>query len=101
VTNVVTETKGVRQGCSLSPYLFNIFIDDIVGYVSKVNSHAPTVGDVTIPGLLYADNLAIWAFTVNGTQKAIDQIVKYCEDRGVKCNLNKTKITVFKKGGTL
>jgi hypothetical protein len=34
-------------------------------------------------------------------QKAIDQIVKYCEDWGVKCNLNKTKITVFKKGGRL
>jgi hypothetical protein len=34
-------------------------------------------------------------------QKAIDQTVKYCEDWGVKCNLNKTKIIVFKKGGRL
>jgi hypothetical protein len=45
--------------------------------------------------------LAIGTFTVNGMQKAIDQIVKYCEDRRVKCNLNKTKIIVFKKGGRL
>jgi hypothetical protein len=101
VTDFVTQTKGVRQGCSLSPYLFKIFIDDIVGYVSKANKHAPTVGDVTIPGLLYADDLAIGAFTVNGMQKAIDQIVKYYKDWSVKCNLNKTKIIAFKKGGRL
>jgi hypothetical protein len=96
VTNFVTQTKGVTQVCSLSPYLFNIFIDDIIRYVSKANPHAPTVSDVTIPGLLYADDLAIGAFTVNGMQKAIDQIVNYCEDWGVKCNLNKTKIIVFR-----
>jgi hypothetical protein len=34
-------------------------------------------------------------------QKAIDQIVKYCENWSVKCNLNKTKTIVFKKGGRL
>jgi hypothetical protein len=45
--------------------------------------------------------LAIGTVTVNGMQKAIDQILMNCEDCGIKCNLNKTKITVFKKGGSL
>jgi hypothetical protein len=67
----------------------------VIRYVSKANLLAPTVGDVTIPGLLYVDDLAIGVFTVNGMQKVIDQIVKYCEDWSVKCNLNKTKIIVF------
>jgi hypothetical protein len=45
--------------------------------------------------------LAIGAFSVNGMQEVIDQMIKYCEDWSVKCNLNKTKIIVFKKGGRL
>jgi hypothetical protein len=45
--------------------------------------------------------LAVGAFSVNGMQKAIDQMIKYCEDWSVKCNLNETKIIVFKKGGRL
>jgi hypothetical protein len=28
--------------------------------------HAPVIGDVTIPGLLYADDLVVGVFTVNG-----------------------------------
>jgi hypothetical protein len=36
---------------------------------------------------------------VNGLQRGIDQMVKYCGDWNLKCNLQKTKILVFKKGG--
>jgi hypothetical protein len=50
---------------------------------------------------LFADNLAIGSFTVNGLQRGIDQIVKYCTDWNLKCNLKKTKILFFKKRGKL
>jgi hypothetical protein len=101
VTDFVEQRRGVRWGCSLSPYLFIIFIDDIMGYISEGNVHAPVIGKVSILGLMFADNLAIGSFAANGLQRGIDQIVKYCGDWNLKCNLKKTKILVFKKGGKL
>jgi hypothetical protein len=54
-----------------------------------------------IPGLLFADDLAVSSFTINSLQKTIDQVTKYCREWKLKCNLNKTKILVYKKGGNL
>jgi hypothetical protein len=30
MTDFIEQERGVRQGCSLSPYLFNTFIDDMI-----------------------------------------------------------------------
>jgi hypothetical protein len=81
--------------------LFNIFIDDIIDYIGKGNPHAPVIGTTTISGVLFADDLAFASFTINGLQKAVDQVTSYCREWSLKCNLNKTKIVVFKKGGKL
>jgi hypothetical protein len=67
-------------------------------YISEGNVHAIVIGKISITGLLYADNLSIGSFTVNGLQRGIAQIVKYCSDWNLKCNLKNTKILVFKKG---
>jgi hypothetical protein len=73
--------------------VFNIFINDIVEYINGDNSHAPSIGQITIQGLLFADDLALSSFTSNGLQKGIDKMVRYCKE----CNLRKYKIVVFKK----
>jgi hypothetical protein len=101
VTDFVEQRRGVRQGCSLTIYLFNIFIDDIMDSISEGNVHAPVMGKMSIPGLMFADYLGIGTFTFCGLQKGIDQMVKYYGDWNLKCNLKKTKELVFKKGGTL
>jgi hypothetical protein len=70
-------------------------------WITLVKVHAPVIGKMSIPGLMFADDLAIGSFTVNGLQRGIDQMVKYCGDWNLKCNLKKTKILVFKNGGKL
>jgi hypothetical protein len=81
--------------------LFNIFIDDIMDYISKDNRHTPVIGMTEISGLLFADDLAFSSFRINGLQKTVDQVTKCCREWNLKCNLNETKILVFRKGGKL
>jgi hypothetical protein len=51
-----------------------------------------------IPELLFTDDLPVGSFALNGYQKGIDKVVKYCRDSNLICSLKKTKILIFKEG---
>jgi hypothetical protein len=91
-------TKGLRQGCALSPAMFNIYIDGILSKLDDANIHPPTVKNKHFSGLLFADDLAVGTTTSIGMQRAINSIEVYCEEWKLKINTSKTKIVVFKKG---
>jgi hypothetical protein len=44
-----------------------------------------------------ADDLVV-ALTSNGLQKKVDPVERWCREWRLECNLNKSKIIVFKKG---
>jgi hypothetical protein len=54
-------------------------------------------GNVSIPGLLFADGLVMGLCTVNGIQRGIDQIVKNPSDWNLKCCVKRTKLLVSQK----
>ena len=67
--------NGVRQGGILSPYLFNIYVDElsdrlnsypIGAYVGMFSNH-----------IMYADDLVLYAPTAKGLQKLIDVCSEY------------------------
>ena len=49
--------------------------------------------------LVYADDVADGADTVLRLQKQIDTISRFCDCTGLKLNISKTKIVVFRRGG--
>jgi hypothetical protein len=49
-----------------------VFIDDDMKYITEESTYAPIVGKQTIPGLMFADNLAVASFTASSLQIGID-----------------------------
>jgi hypothetical protein len=101
ITQEFNSTKGLRQGCALSPALFNKNIDGILSKLDEANIHPPTMRNRNVPGLLFADDLAVRTTTSIVMQRVINSIKEYCEEWKLKINTSKTKIVVFKKGGKL
>jgi hypothetical protein len=84
--------KGVRKGCILSPYLFNMFSEYIVRKVRFENNMGIKIGGRTINNLRYADDTTILAEEKENTEKLLKKLKEESEKAGLSLNLKKTKI---------
>ncbi|XP_073675260.1 interferon-induced very large GTPase 1-like [Garra rufa] len=90
--------RGVRQGCSLSPTLFNIYINELAEALDR-SDQIPglTLHDSEIKCLLYADDLVLLSPTAEGLQRSLALLEQYCEEWALTVNLDKTRVMVFQK----
>ena len=95
--------KGTRQGDMCSPQIFNLFINDICNHVkSKCDSGIYVSNSIPkIITLMFADDVASPADSVISLQRQINAIEEFSNKSGMKINLTKTQIVVFRNGGPL
>ena len=89
-------TKGVRQGCILSPHLFSLYTEGIMREVehdprNKLYAE-PTIQDLPIRDLRYADDTALLSTTPTGLESLIKSVKEHSEQKGLNLNIKKTKI---------
>ena len=94
-------TNGVRQGCNLSPLLFNLFINDVVQCLNDSKIGGIDVDGLNLRCLLYADDLTIFSNSGVYLTKLLKIFDLYCERNKLTVNHDKCKVIVFRKGGYL
>ena len=83
--------NGVKQGCVLSPLLFNITLDYVMSKVSKnsVDIRWGLCGKLT--DLDYADDIRLLAHSTREKQKMLERIEREAAQMGLKIYVNKSK----------
>jgi hypothetical protein len=98
--------KGVRQGCILSPYLFNLYSEYIRRRVGLEDEKGIRIGGRNINNLRYADDTTILAERKRDLAKILKKLKAESEKAGMRLNLKKTKMMTtgnlnkFKLDGT-
>lgn len=89
---------GLRQGCVMSPWLFNVYMD---GVVREVNARVlgrglELVGEngqvYEVNLMLFADDTVIVADSKEKLCRLIDEFGKVCDRRKLRVNVSKSKV---------
>ena len=87
--------KGVRQGCILSPCIFNLHAECIMKNAELEEAQAGIkIAGRNINNLRYADNTTLMAESEEELKSLLMKVKEESEKVGVKLNIQKTKIMV-------
>ena len=102
-TDFFDSPAGVKQGCLMSPKIFCLFISEVAEELKKDEERGIRLDDMVtdIVSLLFADDVALVSHSVVGLQNPLNVLARASHRNGLKVNIDKTKVMIFRKGGHL
>ena len=97
-TRAINSNLGLKQGCPLSPMLFNLYIDDIKDIFDE-QCDPIIIQNTKINHFLYADDLVILSESRTGLQKCIDKAFNFAKAKHLIISVKKSKTMVFNLAG--
>ena len=100
LTKPFKTTMGVKQGCVLSPLIFNLFISDLPDQYDD-GCDPLLLGDNQVQALMFADDVMLFSQSSNGLKRAINITVDFFTNINLSVNYDKTQVMVFNSRGIL
>ena len=86
--------KGVRQGCTLSPLLFSLYIGQLQSMLSG-NNGGVLLKDSVMNTLMFADDIVLLSTSAEGLRRHLSSLESLCKELKMEVNTAKTKISVI------
>ena len=86
--------QGVQQGCVMSPWLFNIYIDRIIREAMDEFVGGVQLSNTKVQVLLYADDIVMVTGRKEDIQKKLEVLTAVMNKWGMRIHLGKTKVMV-------
>eukprot|EP00731_Ephydatia_muelleri_P013746 Em0007g1056a len=87
-TSAIPQNRGVKQGCPLSPILFNIVLESLLKYLTT-NKAGYTLAEDSYNSLAYADDICVAASTKEELQSLLDQCKEFADWAGLAFKVKK------------
>ena len=95
----IDSNLGLKQGCPLSPLLFNIYINDIGSYLQDNGPGNISIQGTRINHFLYADDLVLLSETKAGLQRHLAGLENFSKAKELTVNTKKSVVMVFNSAG--